>query len=316
MRIVVIGAGCVGCYFGAKLQVSGNDVVYVARGKHLDEIKNNKLMVSHENFFFDDKVNAVSINQLLEGYHCSDFDLIIITLKSTTTAEVFDVIGSWAKKGLCPILSLQNGVENEDIISTVVGIERTIGGLVVKIGGSVTRPGAVVAQGDACVVLGPWPNINKNPIGTDITENIYNALVNSNIKISISNDIKKELWRKLLINNSVNPLSALTELDTRALTSEKTFSKLVYSIMEETALVAKYDDVVLSKRDIDEMYNLISGFDPIKTSMLIDYEKERELEIEAISGAVIRRGKRHNVATPMTELIKALLLAKISYSYK
>ena len=64
------------------------------------------------------------------------------------------------------------------------------------------------------------------------------------------------------------------------------------------------------------MYNLISRFDPIKTSMLIDYEKKRELEIEAISGEVIRRGKRNNVATPMTELIKALLLAKISYSYK
>ncbi len=309
MNIMIWGAGGIGCYYGARLQLAGHQVTYVARGDHLQAMQAKGLSVQHESLHFDGRVRAISQQQLQQDCRCKDFDLIIITLKSTATVAALGDLQDWLRQGTCPLLSLQNGVDNEPLIAAAVGQARTLGGLAVRIGGHIEQPGKVVARGVAQVLIGAWPSAEAAAAVTGRTDlaSWHKLLVAANIDARLSDDIRRELWRKLLINNGLNPLSAITGLDTRALTSDPAFARAIVAIMAETAVAASADGVDLGGADVDEMFALISGFDAIKTSMLVDLEKGRELEIDAISGAVLARSRQLGVQAPLTELVDALL---------
>jgi 2-dehydropantoate 2-reductase len=182
-----------------------------------------------------------------------------------------------------------------------------VGGLAVRIGGHIIRPGVIEATGVAQVVMGAWKCAQDHPQLQTKLQELADCFNNAAIPTTLSDEIQKALWRKLLINNGVNPLSALTGLDTRTLTTHPVLTRTVYQLMEEAALAATADDVALDKNDIDEMYQLICQFDAIKTSMLVDREKGRPLELDAISGVVVERCKKLGQEAPVTALIQALL---------
>ncbi|WP_372598048.1 ketopantoate reductase family protein [Amphritea sp.] len=308
MRFLFIGAGGIGCYYGARLQLQGHQVAYLARGKHLQALQHNGLQVTHPDLSFNQAVNALDIDTLQSHYQCADFDLILLTLKAGATTPILQQLSAWLKAAEVPVLSLQNGVDNEPLIEQALGRSRTLGGLAVRIGGHIIAPGKIEATGPAQVVMGSWPNHNSEHIFSPAALAPFaEALNQAGIPARLSTDIRHELWRKLLINNGVNPLSALTRLDTRSLTSHPAFGKTVYRMMQEVAAVSIADDVILSKQDVDEMFELISSFDAIKTSMLVDKEKGRPLELDGISGAVIQRAIQLNIDVPNTELVHALL---------
>ncbi|WP_428035879.1 ketopantoate reductase family protein [Amphritea sp.] len=308
MRFLFIGAGGIGCYYGARLQLQGHQVCYLARGEHLQALQHSGLQITHPDLSFNQPVDAVNIDTLLSDYQCADFDLILLTLKAGATAPILNQLSDWLKTADVAVLSLQNGVDNEPLIEQALGRSRTLGGLAVRIGGHIIAPGQIEATGPAQVVMGSWPNQQSDHIFSPAALETFAGLFNqAGIPTRISPDIRHELWRKLLINNGVNPLSALTRLDTRTLTSHPIYGKTVYRMMQEVAAVSAADDVILSKQDIDEMFELISSFDAIKTSMLVDKEKGRPLELDGISGAVIQRALQLNIDVPNTELIHALL---------
>lgn len=309
MNFLIIGAGGIGCYYGARLQYAGHSVSYLARGKHLKVMQQHGLEVRHKDIDFFDKVEAFDINELLVNKLCNDYDLIILTTKSGSTSSILEELREWLGTATTPVLSLQNGVDNESLISEVIGVKRTLGGLAVRIGGHIVLPGKIDAIGEAQVIVGQWPSAKYDSVERDeIVDKLAKELNCASIPTQVSLNIQQELWRKLLINNSVNPLSALTGLDTKALTSHPVLTKCVYQMMEEVASVASADNVVLSQKDIDEMYQLICSFDAIKTSMLVDKEKGRPLELDSICGAVISRASKLGVRVTTTELINALLM--------
>ncbi|MFT6897680.1 MAG: 2-dehydropantoate 2-reductase [Paraglaciecola sp.] len=312
MRILIWGAGGIGCYYGSRLQLAGHEITYVARKEHLAAMQNKGLVVKHEHFQFADTVNAIDQQTLQTSHHCDDFDLIILTLKNTETQSVLQHMRDWLLQGHCPLLSLQNGVDNEPQIAALIGPSRTIGGLAVRIGGHIVEPGVIEAKGLAQVVLGGWPNEAGSTVSSAFILKVQHSFTDAGIPTSVSDDIHKELWRKLLINNGVNPLSALTRLDTKRLTSNPVLGKTVYKMMQETADAAKFDGVELTQSDIDEMFRLISDFDAIKTSMLVDREKGRPLELDYICGAVISRCEKLGLDAPFTELMLELLRLEIS----
>lgn len=309
MNFLIIGAGGIGCFYGSKLQNAGHNVTFLARGEHLHAMRKNGLEVKHKDSYFFDKVEALDIDALIKHKACADYDLIMLTTKGGSTSIILEQLNNWLSNSSTPFLSLQNGVDNESLVSKAIGEDRTLGGLAVRIGGHIIEPGKIHATGLAQLIIGTWPNAESCTIQkNNVVEKFIKVLNSANISTQISFNIKQELWRKLLINNGVNPLSALTGLNTRELTAHKTLTKRVYQMMEEVASVAKADDIVLSKQDIDEMYELICTFDPIKTSMLIDKEKGRPLELDSICGAVLRRSEKLGIPTPITELVNDLLI--------
>ncbi|WP_020559609.1 ketopantoate reductase family protein [Thiofilum flexile] len=308
MHILMVGTGGIGAYYGARLQHAGHKVVFVARGVHLTAIQDQGLKVTHATLQFHQQVTICDETTLHEQYQARDFDLIILTIKAGATAQWRNTWKSWltAPDTKTPILSLQNGVDNERLVSEVVGRERTIGGLAVRIGGHIVSPAVIEATGMAQIVMGYWPNHSQNPPPPQFNQ-WQNDFQTAGIPTFATADIQYELWRKLLINNGVNPLSALTRLDTQALTSHPTYGSTVYQIMLETAQAARADGVAMSQGDVDEMFNLIKSFDAIKTSMLIDRERNRPLELLSMSGAVLERHQRLGTQAPVTALIMALL---------
>lgn len=308
MKFLIIGAGGIGAYYGARLIEAGHQGVLVARGEHLRALQQRGLRVRHESLSFDQAVTALDAGTLMRHYGPDDFDVALLALKSTATAPVIEELAAWLKPGRLPVLSLQNGVDNEPLLAEALGNERVIGGLAVRIGGHILEPGVIEAEGPAQVIMGAWPRaVEAGDARDELLQRLETCFNAACIPAKVSPDIIVELWRKLVINNGVNPLSALTLLDTRRLTHHAEFGPIVYGLMQETAQAAKADGVELSKQDVDEMYELIRSFNAIKTSMLVDREKGRPLELDSIAGAVLDRCRRQGIATPYTELVMALL---------
>ncbi|MEE2652665.1 MAG: 2-dehydropantoate 2-reductase [Pseudomonadota bacterium] len=308
MRWLIIGAGGIGGYYAARLAEAGEDVTVSARGEHLQAIQRAGLIVRWEGGELHQPVVAVDQQSLVEGYAADDFDVVVLAVKAGATASVMTTLNHWLSAAEVPVLSLQNGVDNEPIIARHLGNERTLGGLAIKIGGHIVSPGVIQAEGEARVVMGCWPSAKgateRRLVLLKKMKRVFDA---ANIPAEISEDIQYSLWRKLIINNGVNPLSALTGLDTRTLTHQPDYKRIVLGMMNEVVVAAAADHVALTATDLDDMFEVISQFNAIKTSMLVDAEKQRPLEVAAICGAVVERCRALGHEPAYTATVMALL---------
>lgn len=311
MNIVMLGVGGIGGYYAARLIDAGHKLSLVARGDHLSALQNSGLEVQHSGWHFQQSVNAYEWDSLVKNYNASDFDIICIAVKAQATHSFAPKLADWfsASDQSPAIISLQNGVDSEVILSEHVGADHIIGALCVGIGAHITAPGKITSVGPGRIVMGLWPNQYANSIGP--AKNIINTLnetfIQSSIPSEMSNNIQQELWRKLVINNGVNPLSALTQLDTRSMTHHPEYQNIVLGLMQETVMAATADGVHLDQSVAAEMLEFMQQFDAIKTSMLVDKEKGRELELEAISGCVLDRMKKLKRDAPYTRTVYTLL---------
>ncbi|AOY89157.1 2-dehydropantoate 2-reductase [Marinobacter salinus] len=308
LKLLMIGAGGIGGYYAARLSEAGHQVVLTARGEHLRALQLHGLRVRYDNEDLRCRAPAFDHGTLVARYDPDEFDLVLIALKSNATVPVLEELGAWLKQGSVPVLSLQNGVDNEPIIAGIIGAGRTLGGLAVRIGGHIVEPGLVSAEGVAQIVMGEWPRAGEPAdVRRPLLKTLEAAFNDAGIPTTVTGDISYELWRKLVINNGVNPLSALTGLDTRSLTHHPEFRKIVHGMMAETVEASKADGVNLGPQDLEEMFELISSFNAIKTSMLVDKEKGRPLELDSIAGAVLRRCRQLGIDAPYTTTVNALL---------
>ncbi|MGA2938748.1 MAG: ketopantoate reductase family protein [Syntrophobacteraceae bacterium] len=317
MHFVVIGTGGIGGYYGARLQASGQLVTFIARGTHLQVLQTRSLRVNHPQWRFDAPVRACSLEQFLQSSLPPEADLIILCVKAIDTETIARQLADWLGEFSTPVLSLQNGVDNEAVLTRHLGAERVLGGLAVRIGSHLTSPGIIDAVGPAQVVLGQWPTAAAASNSTELLKRLDAVFNQAGIPTRLVDNIQLELWRKLVINNGVNPLSALTRLDTGTLMHDSGLSEVVYGLMAEAAAAAAADGVSLTETDCKEMFELVRHFDPIKTSMLVDFEHHRPLELEAICGAVLSRSRQLQREAPYTFTIYQLLrLASSPMSYE
>ena len=229
LNILMIGAGGIGGYYSARLAEAGHQVVLTARGEHLTALQENGLVVHYGEQNLSCQLPAVDHLALIQNYKSADFDVIIFALKSTATQAVLDEIGSWLLASKVSVLSIQNGVDNEPLIAAAIGEERVLGGLAVRIGGHIIKPGVIEAEGIAQIIMGEWPKAAVNPDARrPLLAKLKKAFDQAGIPTTVTEAIGYELWRKLIINNGVNPISALTGLDTKSLTQHPKFSQIVY----------------------------------------------------------------------------------------
>lgn len=309
MKCLIFGAGGVGCYFGARLLKAGNEVLFVARGKHLDTIQDCGLKVVHPDMSFNQRVDALDMGAL-RGLDSSSFNVVFIATKSTETHAIGLFLKEWmADKTNNPyIVSLQNGVENEDILCQYLDSDKIIGGLTRKIGAHVIAYGQIEAVGKAETILGLMKDSKE---GVSFLKDLTHILNHAAIPTEVFLDIRKELWKKLVINNGVNALCALLEVKTGIVMHHPKLSSIVKGLMQETACAAKALHVKISQEEVDAMFELILGFDSIKPSMLVDVEHNRTLEIEEICGVVVRNLHIQGLDAPYTKSISALLEFKL-----
>lgn len=306
MHFVIIGTGGVGGYYGARLQAHGEQVTFIARGAHLQALQTQGLRVNHPEWQFEAPVEACTLEQFLEASRTTP-DLIVLCVKAMNTDAIARQLAEWYAGASTPVLSLQNGVDNEAVLARHLGTDRVLGGLAVRIGSHLTAPGIIDAVGPGQVMMGQWPTAAVFSKNVELLKKLDALFNEAGIPTQVTDNIQLELWRKLIVNNGVNPLSALTRLDTGALTRDPGLAQIVYGLMAEATAAAAADGVHLTEHDCREMYELICQFDPIKTSMLVDVEHQRPVELEEICGAVLSRSQKLHREAPYTFTISQLL---------
>lgn len=286
-KILVFGTGAVGGYYGGMLVKADYDVIFVARGKNYEVLKEKGLTLISNGKKEILLINAVkAIHELPQR-----FDYILVCTKSKDTRAVAETIKPIVNENTC-VVSLQNGVENEDILCEVLGKEKVIGGLVF-VAAKMIEPGVVDQFGYNGGIIGEL-DCKK----TSRVLELQKILVDAGIDCKISDDIRAELWNKLVWNAAFNPLSVLTGKTIDKILEDPKLYELTKNIMTEVRDVAFALGLKIRSDTVEFNLGRSKGFTGFKTSMLQDFERGRPIEIEELVGVVIRKAKEKNINVP------------------
>jgi len=306
MNIVVIGAGGIGAFYGMILEKVGCNLSFVARNETLDFLKNNKMKVTYQNEILEKKIDTYSIDELTKNFNPEDFDAVFIATKAMSTEQISKKLGTWTEGSLnIPYyISLQNGVENEDIMEKYYKKEYVIGGLTRLIVSHTISLGHVHCEGEVQTLIGALNHTNKNKKFLDELKLILDKTGTTTF---ICEDIRLELWNKLIINNGVNAICALVQEESGPLIRDEKTSKLIYGLMSEAAKASNAVGVNLTQDDAKKMFELMTNFQSVKPSMWVDTQNNRDLELDEICGVVIRNCEKQGFDAPYTRTISTLL---------
>jgi 2-dehydropantoate 2-reductase len=298
MKILIMGAGAVGLFYGARLQQAGEDVYYCARGENLRVLREHGLEV--KSFQGDFKLQVKATDNPREF---APYELILFCVKSydtVATARLLD--GCLGVYGA--VMTLQNGVENEAALCTVLPRESVMGGNA-RVGAELTAPGKLLHTASGMIEFGELDG-RETPRAQRMAE----AFKRAGVLGQFTRDLKSVRWKKLMGNNGTNTVSALARCTLGEMFADPEGDALVHRLITETAIVGRAEGAKISDEDIETLYNVARGFSnasAIKTSTLQDLERGKRLEYDAISGAVMRAARRHGISVPATETVHALL---------
>jgi len=306
MNIVVIGAGGIGAFYGMILEKLGCNLTFVARNETLEFLKNNKMKVTYQNEVLEKKIDTYSIDELTQKFRPEDFDAVFIATKAMSTEQISKKLGTWTKDStkIPYYISLQNGVENEDIMEKYYKKEYVIGGLTRLIVSHTISLGHVHCEGEVQTLIGALNHTNENKKFLDELKLILDKTGTTTF---ICEDIRLELWNKLIINNGVNAICALVQEESGPLIRDEKTSKLIYGLMSEAAKASNAVGVNLTQDDAKKMFELMTNFQSVKPSMWVDTENNRDLELDEICGVVIRNCEKQGFDAPYTRTISTLL---------
>ncbi len=301
-RILIFGTGAVGGYYGGMLAKAGFDVTFIARGKNFKVLKQNGLTLITED---KKEILSIKVFESKDLIKLGTFEYIFICVKSMDTKNAAEQI----KKNVgaeTAVLSFQNGVENEEIIGKIVGLEKVIGATVF-VASKLLEPGVIYQIGYNGGLIGEL-NCKKTERVCEL-EKIFQSV---NVDIKVVDDVKADLWNKLVWNTSFNSISVITGKTVDEILSDKELYNLTKSIMTEVRDVAIALGLKIRQDTVEFNLKRSEGFTGFKTSMLQDFERGSPLEIEEIIGVVIRKGKEKNISVPNTEKIYIEVKKKVS----
>lgn len=301
MKVAVIGAGAMGCIYGAHLAQGGHEVWLIdVWQEHVEAINQHGLKI-----FRDDNPETAEIKAKLNPLDIEDtMDLILVFVKSYHTESAvkncMHLIGEETK-----VLTLQNGVGNVDILEMFVSRSQILAGTTAH-GANVRAPGQINHAGRGKTIIGRIDSDNK-----ESEEELAFNFQASGLDTELREGIEGLLWDKLLVNVGINPLTALLLIKNGDLLVNKETEMLIDKLVGEAWEVAKKGNIILSHEDpIGYVKSIARATGENRSSMLQDILKSRKTEIDFINGAIVNKGEEWGVATPYNELITRLIKAK------
>ena len=293
-----MGAGGIGGCFGGLLAKRGLDVTLIARGCHLHAIQQNGLKVIQPEGGYSVEVKATD-----DPSEVGPVDLVILSVKTYQNERAIPLMKPLIENESV-IITLQNGVESATEVSEVYGPERVLPGSAYLLC-NIDSPGVVRQRAPVVRLTFGEANGDRSPRAIRLQDTFAKA----GIEADLSEDIMKSLWSKLLYNTPANGLACASRLTPRAFFDYPEGNALFHTAFEEVAKVATASGTPLGDIDIQDAMELVAQR-PLdgRGSMQTDLEAGRPLELEAIVGAVGRIGRQVNVATPLMDLLYALLL--------
>jgi 2-dehydropantoate 2-reductase len=297
MNIAVMGAGSIGGYFGGMLARGGNQVSLIARGAHLEAIKRDGLRVIRDEEEFTVRCAATD--------NCSEVgpvDLVLLTVKTYQNAQAIPQMGSMVGQNTV-VLCLQNGIDSYQAAVASVGPERVLPGAAYIEAGT-ERPGVVKQSGSVVRIVFGEADGRESERGQEILA----TLEQSGIPAEFSRDIQRTLWSKFLFIATMAGVTSLSRETMAELMPRPEWRHLIESCMREIQSVAGALEVGLEPEIVEQTIAYIEGsLDQMHASMHADIVAGRPLELEALNGAAVRAGQAAGVATPINEVIYAML---------
>lgn len=297
MKVLIIGTGAIGSYFGFKLAQSGAEVSMMARSDY-QQIRNHGILIQSKDsdFHFQPKQvvrNAAELEQKP--------DYLMLCIKVVAGVDRVSLL----KDAVGPdtaIVLLCNGIGIEEEIAAAFPDNEIISGLAF-IGVTRTSPGRVHHQSFGNLSFGSYPSgISAK------TQSLSDAYQQVGVHCLASDNIISARWQKCVWNAAFNPVSVLSGLDTKQILDCQ--ENLIRKLMREVCSIAAAVGHPLPETLVDKSIHSTHKMLGYKTSMLVDYETGRPMETEAILGNTVRAGQKAGVAIPCLETVYALMKLK------
>lgn len=290
LRVAVLGAGAVGCFYGGMLARAGHHVTLIGRPQHVQVFEAQGLRMQTQTFDETVKVSASTIPAAVAGA-----DLVLFAVKSPDT----ETAGAQMREHLKPgalVLCLQNGVDNAERLRAVLpGTE--VAAAVVYVATEMAGPGHLRHHGRGELVIEPSP----------ASERVAQALVEAGVPTEVSDNVRGALWAKLILNCAYNALSAVGRIAYGELVQRPGVQDIMRDVVAECRAVAAADGVSLPG-DVDAAVRRIAETMPTQfSSTAQDLMRGKPSEIDHLNGHVVRRGEALGVPTPANRVLWAVV---------
>lgn len=295
-----MGAGGVGGFYGGRLARGGEDVTFIARGAHLEAMRQNGLRIESPTAgdFQLPEVRATD-----NPAEVGAVDLVLVCVKTYDLEEaaraIVPMIGPETT-----VMPLLNGVDNTGRLAAIVGEKHVIGGAVF-VSAKIISPGAIRHLAMDRFMFGE-PEGGTGARG----EAIHRMFTAAGIETELSNHIKKEIWGKFVGFAGISGVSSVTRLPGKAVTEDADTRQMLMEAMEEVVRLARSQDIGLDENLPGKLIPMIETWPPDnKPSMLLDLEGGKRLEVESIQGTVVRMAEAAGVPTPVNRFVYTALKA-------
>ena len=298
MKIAVIGAGGVGGYFGARLAASGCEVTFVARGPHYEAMKASGLRVYSS--CGDLHLPRVSVVERIDRLNLPD--LVIVAVKLWDTQSVAAELAPIASQGAA-ILSLQNGVDKDNVLRRYVPAESVLGGCC-YISASISEPGVIRQTGSIQrIVFGEY-----NGERSSRAANFLEACQQASIDVELTDSIERVIWEKFVFLVGLSGTTTSMRQSLGPILANPQTRAFLLDIMREVVAVGLSCGVNLSKGYAEEQLAFCDSLPASMTSsMRHDLDEGRRLELPWLSGAVTRLARENGVSAPLNRAISDIL---------
>lgn len=297
MRIAIFGAGAIGAYYGARMSEGGSDVSLIARGSHLEALRERGLTIVAPERTSEHRLLATD-----DPGEIGPVDVVLFCVKSYDTEATATRLGPLLRDGTA-VVSLQNGVDNEEKIAAAIGWEHILGGSAYILAG-VREPGVVEASGPRRIVFGEWSGGEPS----DRVRAIVEVCERGGIGAEAAADVRAAKWEKFTLLAAFSAMTASVRLGLGEIRDAPAAKAMLHALMTEVWIVGRSEGVNLTADLVERQFGLLISQAPDATSSLYrDLITGHRMELEALQGTVIRLGRRHGVPTPWMNAAYAIL---------
>jgi 2-dehydropantoate 2-reductase len=289
MKIAVMGAGAVGCYYGGMLARAGREVVLIGRPQHVEAIRRDGLLMDTQSFR-----EHVAIGTALDAGGVRGAQLVLCCVKSTDTANAAAEMAPYLAPDAI-VLSLQNGYDNAARLQALLG--REVHPAVVYVATEMAGPGHLKHHGRGELVIGPF----------DRSAEVVALFAAAGVPVQISDNVAGALWAKLIINCAYNALSAITQLPYGRIVQGEGVAAMMEDIVAECLAVAQADGIAVPGDIRAAVAGIAVSMATQVSSTAHDVARGKPSEIDHINGYVVRRGAALGIATPVNRALHALV---------
>lgn len=299
MRIAIMGSGGVGGYFGAKLKQGGADVHFIARGAHLAAMRENGLTVESAH----DPIRLPKVNVTDDPKEIGPVDIVLFAVKLWDTES--------AARSLTPIvgphtgiISLQNGVQKDDVLRGIFGAGAVMGGAA-YMATTIGRPGVIVQTGSfQRMVFGEYDGSQSTR-----AQALLDAARAGGINAEISDDIRRALWEKYVFLVAISGATTSMRLPLGPIRSHPRTRQFLHDLLREAVAVGRAQGVALPADFAEQRASFIDGLPADMTaSMHHDLQRGQRLEVQWLSGGVAEMGAKLGVPTPANRAVYDILV--------